>query len=57
MTQKLSESVSVQMVFDHRLHKANPQQIFWNNKIYPITQVGLRHCFREAQANPYLFFN
>lgn len=55
MTQKLSELVSVQMIFDHRLHKASPQQIFWNNKIYPVTQVGLRHCFREGRKLIHIF--
>lgn len=55
MTQTLSESVSVQIVFDHRLHQAKPQQLFWNNKVYPVTQIGLRHCFREGRKLFHVF--
>ncbi len=55
MTQNISESVSVQMVFDHRLHLAKPQQLFWNNKVYPVTQIGLRHCLREGRKLFHIF--
>ncbi len=55
MTQTLSEQVSIQMVFDHRVGRAKPQQIFWKNHLYPVTQVGLRHCFRDGRKLFHIF--
>lgn len=55
MTQKISEPVSVKMVFDHLLGKAKPEQILWHNKIYPVTQVGLRHIVRDGRKLYHIF--
>lgn len=55
MTQTISEQVSIQMVFDHRAGKVKPQQIFWKNHLYPVTQVGLRHHFREGRKLFHIF--
>lgn len=55
MTQKISEPVSVKMIFDHQLGKAKPEQILWHNKIYPVTQVGLRHIVRDGRKLFHIF--
>lgn len=55
MTQKISESVSVRMIFDHRLGKARPEQILWHNKVYPVTQLGLRHIVRDGRKLFHVF--
>lgn len=55
MTQKISEPVSVKMIFDHLLGKAKPEQILWHNKIYPVTQVGLRHVVRDGRKLYHIF--
>lgn len=55
MTQKISEQVSVKMVFDHLSGKAKPEQILWHNKIYPVTQVGLRHVVRDGRKLFHIF--
>ena len=55
MTQKISEPVSVKMIFDHLLGKARPEQILWHNKVYPVTQVGLRHVVRDGRKLFHIF--
>lgn len=55
MTQKISEPVSVKMVFDHQLGKVKPEQVLWHNKVYPVTQVGLRHIVRDGRKLFHIF--
>ncbi len=55
MIQKISELVSVQVIFDHKLHKVRPQQILWKNRPYPVTEVGLRHCVRDGKRLLHIF--
>lgn len=55
MTQKISEPVSVKIIFDHQLGKVRPEQILWHNRVYPVTQVGLRHCVREGKKLFHIF--
>jgi len=64
MTQTINESVSVSLTYDSTSKKANPKSIVWNNRLYPITKVGLHHTVKEGEkllhifsvATPTLFF-
>ncbi len=55
MIQKLSDPVSVQMVYDHLQHKVNPQQLLWHGKVHKISQVGLHHTYRDGQTLIHIF--
>jgi hypothetical protein len=55
MTQTLSEPVSVQLTFNHSKKLSEPRKIFWQNRLYPITKVGLHHTFREGRTLFHIF--
>ena len=55
MTQRISEPVSVKVIFDHQSGRAKPEQVLWHNKVYPVTQVGLRHVVRDGRKLFHVF--
>ncbi|GAB4027313.1 MAG: hypothetical protein Fur0011_5030 [Candidatus Microgenomates bacterium] len=55
MIQKISESVSVTTVFDANKHATRPINLQWGNQIYEITQLGLRHSYKEGNVRHHVF--
>ena len=55
MIQSLSEPISVQFVFDHKLKQTKPQKILWRNKSYSINKVGLHHTYYEGKNLQHIF--
>lgn len=64
MIQKIHAPVSVTLSFDHRSRKAEPKNILWEGRVYPVTKIGLHHTYREGNIlfhvfsleSPSLFF-
>jgi len=55
MTQRLSEPVSVELVFNHKTKQVLPRRLFWNGRLYPIERVGLHHTYRTGRALFHVF--
>lgn len=55
MLQKISTPVSVTLSFDHKLSKVAPKWVVWNNRSYPILQIGLHHTYREGRVLYHVF--
>jgi hypothetical protein len=55
MIQKISAPVSVQLVYDHRLHTVSPRQILWDGQIIRIAKVGMHHTVREGRTLFHIF--
>lgn len=55
MNQKISESISVSLAFDHLKKKSFPKWIIWNNRMYPVIKIGLHHTFREGRTLFHVF--
>ncbi|HOX96042.1 MAG TPA: hypothetical protein PLI45_01570 [Candidatus Woesebacteria bacterium] len=55
MIQKISAPVSVQLVYDHRLHTVSPRQIFWDGQVIRISKVGMHHTIREGRTLFHIF--
>lgn len=64
MIQKVSDSVSVTLSFNHKTNKVLPRGVIWKNRLYAVTKLGLHHTYREGRtlyhvfsvATPTLFF-
>lgn len=55
MTQKISESVSVSLTFDHVKKSIFPKKVLWNGRVYEVTKVGLHHTYREGTTLYHIF--
>lgn len=55
MLQKISEPVSVGLVFDHTLGKVIPKKILWQKKVYLIEKIGLHHHFKVGRTLFHVF--
>lgn len=55
MLQKISEPVSVSLVFNCEKLKVFPKSIIWNKRIYPILKVGLHHTYHEGRTLYHVF--
>ena len=55
MIQKISTPVSVQTVYDHLKKTVSPRQIFWNGRVFRISEVGMHHTFREGRDLVHIF--
>jgi hypothetical protein len=55
MIQKISEPVSVGLVFDCKNMLVCPRWVLWNGRRYPIVKLGLHHTFREGRTLFHVF--
>lgn len=55
MIQKMSEEVSVSLIYDHRKHQALPEQINWRGRVYAVDKLGLHHSFRTGRVLFHVF--
>lgn len=64
MIEKISEPISVNLVYDSKVKKSIPHSLVWQGRLYPVTKVGLHHTYRRGRtlfhvfsvASPTLFF-
>ena len=50
MRQKIDEEASVVMYYSSRKKMALPHLISWQNKEYPVGEIGYHHKFREGRT-------
>lgn len=50
-----SNLVSVTLMYNHYQHKAVPIEVMWNDKHYPVTEVGLKHSYRDGRTLYHVF--
>ncbi len=55
MIQRISEPVSVVTAFDANARATRPISLQWSRHTYPVTQVGLRHTYREGITRHHVF--
>lgn len=55
MIQKISEPVSVSLVFDHKSLQVYPKWVTWNGRLYPIIKIGFHHTFRQGRTLYHVF--
>jgi len=55
VNQRIAESVSVSLVFDHLVNKVFPRFLIWNNRTYPVSEVGLHHTYRMGRTLYHVF--
>jgi len=55
MIQKIDSPVSVKLVFDSKEKRVFPEEIIWNEKVYPIVKLGLHHTFKKGRTLYHVF--
>jgi len=55
MIQKISASISVELIYDHRQHTVTPRRLFWNGRLFRTTQLGLHHTQHQGQTLLHFF--
>lgn len=55
MTQKISESVSVTLAYNHDKQEVFPKWVLWKNRLYPVVKIGLHHKYKEGNTLYHVF--
>ena len=55
MIEKICVPVSVALSFDHKKRRVFPKWVVWNNRLYPVSKVGLHHTYREGRTLYHVF--
>lgn len=55
MNQRISEPVSVALVFKHATAEVAPVQVSWRGRMYKITKIGFHHTFRDGRTLIHVF--
>ena len=55
MIQGISEPVSVITTFDARERKVRPVELTWSRRTYPVSQVALRHTYKDGNTRHHVF--
>jgi hypothetical protein len=55
MIQRISEPVSVVTVYNATTRAVRPLSLKWSNREYAVSQVGLRHTYREGITRHHVF--
>lgn len=55
MIQRISEPVSVITTFDAGERKVRPVELTWSRRTYPVSQVGLRHTYKDGNTRHHIF--
>ncbi|MCE7897766.1 MAG: hypothetical protein DPW11_04680 [bacterium] len=55
MIQIISEPVSVTTSFDANKRATRPISLQWGNQSYEVTQLGLRHSYKEGNVRHHIF--
>lgn len=55
MAEKIDQSVSVSLIFDHKKRKTLVAKVLWNNRVYEITRQGLHHTYKKGGTLMHVF--
>lgn len=55
MIQRLTEPVSVVTSYNATTRTVRPISLEWSRRTYPVTQVGLRHTYRDGTTRHHVF--
>ncbi len=55
MPEAVNESVSVTLWSNHKTRKVLPYSLYWNNRRYRITTIGLHHTVWEGRRLFHIF--
>ena len=55
MNTKISEKVSVNLVYDHIANTTLPKHIKWRNQVYTITKIGLHYQIHRGRELIHMF--
>lgn len=55
MVQKISESVSVDLAFNHKTLRVSPKKIIWRKRVYLVEKLGLHHTYWEGRTLYHVF--
>lgn len=55
MITPINEPVSVKLVYSSLKQTVYPEKIYWRNKVYLITKVGLHHVYKEGETLKHIF--
>jgi hypothetical protein len=55
MIQKIGSLASVTLHYNHKVNKATPLFIFWNNRKYVIEEIGTHFTYFEGRTKIHVF--
>jgi len=55
MSQRISETVSVDFVYNDIKKESYPKAVFWRNRLYKVKKVGLHHKFNRGNTLYHVF--
>lgn len=55
MIQRISEPVSVTTLYNSSTRAVRPMSLIWGHHEYPVSQVGLRHTYRDGLTRHHVF--
>ena len=55
MNIKINEKISVLSIFDAQTNNVKPYLLKWQNRKYPITEVGLHHTINIGKVLHHIF--
>lgn len=55
MINKINESVSVSLSYNHKTHKVTPKALVWQGRLYGVSKIGLHHTFRRGRTLYHVF--
>jgi hypothetical protein len=55
MIQKINSEVSVKLVYNLKEKKVYPEEVVWNERVYPIVKLGLHHTYKKGRTLYHVF--
>lgn len=55
MITKINESISVKLVYNHLKKSVKPTEIYWRNRQYVVSRIGLQHTFYSGKILKHVF--
>ena len=55
MIQRIDAPISVNLVFNHKQGLTYPKYVFWENRAYQVTKIGLHHTYRLGRTLYHVF--
>ncbi len=55
VVEKIKESVSVNLIFNHKKRKTSVSKVTWQNRPYKITRQGLHHTYKRGSTVMHVF--
>jgi len=55
MIQKINSEVSVKLTYSSKEKKVYPEEVIWNQRVYPIIKLGLHHTYKKGRTLYHVF--